>query len=366
MDNKEHLSLPPRLSIVMPFFNHEELVAEMVDSILANDYQDWELLAVDDGSDAVSTDFLVNRYAGDCRIRIIRRCREPKGAQTCRNMGLELAQGEYVIFFDSDDIVSPRCLRDRVEQMDQHAGLDFMVFRSGTAAKRGGRTVVDATPTSLTVGYPINKDDVEAFCCRFLPFVVWNNIYRRPSLISRGIRWDTQLLSLQDSMFNLQCLLSGLQYGYSDTPPDYGYRIDTPGSVSKKLKSKAHLDSHVYITDQFFANVQRHHGHRYDHALYRGALQVMLQMARSGNLYKEYNLDMAATVRKYSIVWGTAFSLQVNIFHLLCRFLPLSLSRKISFLGYLLWSSYKEKCKAGLQRKVALSTQGSQLSTHGL
>ena len=341
-----------KLSIVMPFFNQKELVAEMIDSIVDNSFQDWELLAVDDGSEAETTEFLRKRYETDTRIHIIRRNREPKGAQTCRNIGLETAGGEYIVFFDSDDIVAPHCLKDRVKQLDQHPELDFMVFRSGTAEVHDGKTVFDPTPTNLTFGYPINKDDVEAFCNRFLPFVVWNNIYRRTALIEHHICWDTRLLSMQDSMFNLQSLLAGLHYAYSDTPPGYGYRLDTPGSVSKKLKSKAHLDSHVYITEQFFLMVQRHYGHRYDHALYRGALQILLQTARTEHLYKEFNISMAKVVRNYSSLWGIIFSFQIRLFHVLCSVLPLSLARQLSFLSYLLWSSDKEKRKAGLQKTV--------------
>jgi len=343
----------PRLSIVMPFFNQKEMVAEMMDSIIANDYQDWELLAIDDGSTQDTQDFL-KHYEEDARIRIIQRTLEPKSAQTCRNIGLKMAQGEYIVFFDSDDYVTSYCLQNRVEQLQQHPELDFMVFRSGTAILKDNHTLFDPTPTHLTFGYPINQDDIEAFCTRFLPFVVWNNIYRRRSLIENNITWDTQLLSLQDSMFNLQCLLSGLKYSYSDTPPDYGYRLSTPGSVSKKLKSKEHLDSHIYITERFFSEIQNHYGHRYDNALYRGALQVLLQTARSGCLYRDFNLAMATTVRKYSLTWGRLFDIQVRLFHLLCRFLPLSLARQLSFLCYILWASKRERRKAIQQRQITL------------
>lgn len=58
-DYKEHktntismtISKTPKLSIVMPFFNQKDMVADMIESILANDFQDWELIAVDDGSE---------------------------------------------------------------------------------------------------------------------------------------------------------------------------------------------------------------------------------------------------------------------------------------------------------------------------
>ena len=55
---KQNSITSPHLSIIMPVFNHKEMVATMIDSILANDYQDWELLAVDDGSTQDTLDLL--------------------------------------------------------------------------------------------------------------------------------------------------------------------------------------------------------------------------------------------------------------------------------------------------------------------
>ena len=338
----------PTLSIVMPFFNQKDMVEHMIDSILANDYHDWELIAIDDGSEADVADYLTQRFKNDKRIKLIPRDREPKGAQTCRNMGMEMARGEFIVFFDSDDYVTTTCLRNRVLAMQQHPEHDFIVFRSGIF--HDGQ--FSAKPTALTFGYPIYKDDVEAFCSRFLPFVVWNNIYRRESLKKHHVEWDTQLLSLQDSMFNLQCLLSGMSYTYNKVEPDYGYRLDTPGSISKKLKSTAHLQSHLYITEQFFTKVQQQYGHRYDHALYRGALQVMLQVARSNGFYPDFNLAMADTVRKHTPYWGRLLRFQVKLFHALRHCLSDNLSRQISFLGYLIWSKRKEQWKVKAEEKL--------------
>ena len=69
----------PTLSIIMPTFNHEEELAVMIDSIKCNTYDNWELLAIDDGSEE-STISLLQRYAQeDSRIRLICRSRLPKG-----------------------------------------------------------------------------------------------------------------------------------------------------------------------------------------------------------------------------------------------------------------------------------------------
>ena len=120
------------LSIVMPVFNHPQELKVMMDSILANSFADWELIAVDDGSDESTLSMLADYASNDNRIHFVSRNRNPKGAQICRNMGLEMARGKYVVFFDSDDYVAPYCLQQRVELMEEKQELDFMVFPSGS------------------------------------------------------------------------------------------------------------------------------------------------------------------------------------------------------------------------------------------
>ena len=82
----------------MPVFNRKNLVAIMLDSILTNDFNDYEVLAVDDGSDE-DTIALLNEYQNkDNRIKLIQRTELPKGATKCRNIGIDKAQGEYIFF----------------------------------------------------------------------------------------------------------------------------------------------------------------------------------------------------------------------------------------------------------------------------
>ena len=322
----------------MPVFNHTEDLKTMLDSILANTYQEWELLAVDDGSNEETKDVLRQYADRDKRIHIIQREREPKGAQTCRNMGLELAQGEYIVFFDSDDYVAPYCLEQRVKELSAHPELDFMVFRSGTYYDN----VFHQEPDKLNYGYQVYNDDIEAFCSRTMPFIVWNNIYRRTSLLKYGISWDTNLLSLQDGQFNLDCLLSGMRYTYSPLPPDYGYRIVNTISVSKQILSAAHYESNLYAIRRFYTLIQQRYGHRYDHALYRGALILYVKVSRTG-LHKDFNQSLANLVRSFSQLWGTLFHLQMRLTHILCKIMPLTLARRLPILSHLLWYRHMER-----------------------
>lgn len=254
----------------MPVFNHPDLVKVMIDSILANNFLEWELLAVDDGSDAPTLELLETYTEADSRIRLVHRDRLPKGAQTCRNMGLEQAKGEFVAFFDSDDYVMPHCLETRVRHLSQRPELDFMVFPSGVYRE----DAFHAEDFPFVFGYPVFADDLTAFVSRTLPFVVWNNLYRREALQLNDIQWDEQLKSLQDCDFNVLCLLKGLHYDYATTLPDYGYRNQVTGSVTQKSKSEEHFQNTLYAQEKFYQNMPQ----GYKRALFVGILNLYKRM----------------------------------------------------------------------------------------
>ncbi|MCQ2075498.1 MAG: glycosyltransferase [Bacteroidaceae bacterium] len=276
------------LSIVMAVFNRKEMVQEMIESIIANDFHDWELIMVDDGSDVETLNILESFCHKDERICLIKRDQDPKGPLTCRNIGMERAHGEYIIFFDSDDYITPTCLSKRVTEIEKHPQIDFLIFPSGEY------TDGEITKKSMVYAYGVKiwKDDIAAFARRILPFVVVNNIYRLSTLKTNNIRWDTKLKSLEDADFNMQCILSGLKYDYVLTQPDYGYRIlGNTLSLSKKMCT--HYDSHLHALDKFYNTIQKHYGNKYNQALFEGLMSVFTMVGREG-----FNPDFIVSLRQ--------------------------------------------------------------------
>lgn len=292
----------------MPFFNKKEMVAQMIDSIVANDFHDWELLAVDDGSTPETIAFL-EHFTTDERIHIIPRTEGPKGAQKCRNIGLDRARGKYIVFFDSDDYIQPYCLRNRVSKMEDCPKLDFMVFPTGTFDGKA----FDTTGGYSFYGYPIGNDDLKLFARRLLPFIVCSNIYRTESLRKHNIRWDEALLSLQDADFNLLTITAGLRYEYAIRPADYGYRIaNNSGSITSKLKSKEHYASHLHALTRYYDKIQAEFGHSYDHALYQGLLFIYNWMFAQG-IDRDIAQELYKLVSSRSPLYGILFSLKLRL-----------------------------------------------------
>ena len=324
-----------KLSIVMPVFNGVELVIKMWQSIIANDFKDWELWAIDDGSTQDTFETLSNFAKTDERIHYIKRDRAPKGAQTCRNIGFEKADGEFIIFMDSDDYVAPECLRVRVQHLQNRPDIDFMVFPSGTVQS----DKFNPEATLFAYGYNIYPDDVKAFASRTLPFVVWNNIYRTASLKEKHISWNENLLSLQDADFNLSSILSGLKYDYAKCPAYFGYRIDAnSNSISKKIISKEHQQSHIYAINHFYQMIQQQYRHKYDYALYNGCLTIYNRVFEYAVDF-EYANRIASSIYQYSHLYGAILYTQIALTKVLNHFVSGKRARQIPMLLFLLQSN---------------------------
>ncbi|RXG13765.1 glycosyltransferase involved in cell wall biosynthesis [Leeuwenhoekiella aestuarii] len=117
------------VSIIMATYNRAHFIEETIQSILNQVYKSWELLIVDDGSEDNTLQVLMP-YLRDSRIRYFQRNHNyKKGLPGCRNKGLDHAKGEYVIFFDDDDIVHPQNLKLCVDQIHSRPDLKFCRYR---------------------------------------------------------------------------------------------------------------------------------------------------------------------------------------------------------------------------------------------
>lgn len=226
------------VSIVIPVFNVENYLSKTLDCIIEQTYTNWELILVDDGSTDGSVDIAKKYSEKDKRIKVFLRESLPKGAPHCRNIGMDLAKGEYLIYLDSDDIIAPYCFKQRVDYMDTHE-CDFAVFPMIGFYN----SLLDAC--GRIYGYKPQGDIVCALIARTLPFVVVTNIYKRKELIDKQIVWDTNLRSFQDSDYNLQAIRAGLTYEMSNLLPDYFYRLSTQNSICKKLSTATNCESQI-------------------------------------------------------------------------------------------------------------------------
>lgn len=292
-----------KISIVIPFYNNPELLKEMIESIINQSYEEWELLLVNDGADKKTLECIEPYKLNDHRIKIIKRNRLPKGAQTCRNIGLEKAKGEYICFFDSDDIVLPNCLQTRISFMEENPNLDFGVFRAKTYDQENNKEV-------LYLGIRPMSDNIKYFINGFLPFAVWTNIYRTKSLRNSNAFWDENILSLQDADFNIQNILTHkLKYSYGKGKIDYLWRVNhNKDSITKKIQSKGHNNSHLYFINKLIKTIHKNYNTKYDCDLALRIHDFSLKFVKNDDtealkslqqIYKDNNLTYSGYKRIY-------------------------------------------------------------------
>lgn len=118
--HKKEATRMPRSSVIMPVYNGARFVGKAVESVIAQDFQDWELIVINDGSTDETADVLAGFT--DSRIRVIHQANG--GEAVARNRGLDAAGGEYVAFLDADDLYLPTALADRVEYLATHDEMD--------------------------------------------------------------------------------------------------------------------------------------------------------------------------------------------------------------------------------------------------
>jgi glycosyltransferase involved in cell wall biosynthesis len=120
-----------KVSVVIPAYNGDRYLAEAIDSVLAQTYQDYEVIVVDDGS-TDHTAQVVKQYGK--AVRYLRQTNQ--GVAASRNLGLAAALGEYIAFLDQDDLFLPHKLSSQVALLDQKP--DLGMVNSGWQIYRGG------------------------------------------------------------------------------------------------------------------------------------------------------------------------------------------------------------------------------------
>lgn len=117
----------PKVSVVIPTYNRPDLVSRAIDSVLAQSFQDFEVIVVDDGMEKRS-EATVSAF-GDKRIKYIKN-ESSLGGGGARNVGIKNAQGEFVAFLDDDDLWLPKKLEIQIKTIEEAIGGAGFCFTS--------------------------------------------------------------------------------------------------------------------------------------------------------------------------------------------------------------------------------------------
>jgi glycosyltransferase involved in cell wall biosynthesis len=234
----------PSVSIITPTKNRLNLLKEAMDSVRNQSSEDWEHVIIDDGSNDGTSEEVSSRMAADPRIRYVRRTGEKSGASVCRNIGVEASRSEFIVFLDSDDLLSPDCLARRVDIMRRNCDIDFATFQTA---------VFQHTPGDLKRAWDeeLLGDDLLRFLFFECPWIITGPIWRRNSLLRLGL-FDEALLSWQDIDLHVRALTAGLRYlRFPGVDHHVRWQFE-PAKVSiEQRRSPQHLEAANEIVEKF-------------------------------------------------------------------------------------------------------------------
>lgn len=215
-----------KISIIIPVYNVEPWLRECLDSVLAQTCGDWEAVCIDDGSTDRSDEILEQYAAKDNRIKVIHR---PNGGlSAARNIGLDNAEGDYILFLDSDDWLETNTLQTISDTTNGENLLCFGGWR--------GERAEQPTPAHYDTGWDYyNRHALEH---HEVPFVcVWQRCYQREFLLKNSLRFREGIIH-EDNEFTPRVCLSAKNIRVI---PDvlYHYRI-REGSImtTRSLRSR--------------------------------------------------------------------------------------------------------------------------------
>lgn len=195
----------PKISIIVPVYKVEQYLPKCIDSILSQTYQNWELLLIDDGSPDNSGRICDEYAAKDERIRVFHK--KNGGVSSARNLGLDYAEGGYVMFVDSDDWLSNDCLEVCVYEVEKNK-LDALQFGFTSITENNEKRLVK-NPSSILDGEQYIKLNNFNVC-------VGGGVYKREIIEEYKLRFPEELKLAEDQIFVLSFFKHAQRIKYID------------------------------------------------------------------------------------------------------------------------------------------------------
>ena len=214
------------ISIIVPVYNVEQYIKRCLDSISRQTYKKIEIIIIDDGSKDASADICERCAMADSRIIFIKK--ENEGAGYTRNIGIDVAKGDYIFFVDSDDYIMPNCI-ERLLKVALEENADI-VKCSWIEGKEDNYNVIPKKKK-----YKIYSN-IHAFYTREMNIAVHGKLYRN-SIIG-DIRYPKET-TYDDEFFTYKLIYNASKIVILDEP--YYYYYFNPNSIMHGKKGMMHL-----------------------------------------------------------------------------------------------------------------------------
>lgn len=219
------------LSIIVPVYNCEKFLNQCVESILSQQFEDYELLLIDDGSTDSSGQMCDKWAANDEKISVFHIANA--GVSNARNIGLSSADGKYITFIDSDDYISENFLHKAVDFMETHPEVDYVQYCLERFDENGVYFVEQTESRILTLDAFVERIPFCGSACM--------SIFKTEIIRLHSLYFNTSLKLGEDQLF-VYSYLHFCNYCAKMSDVMYHYRHNS-GSVTQNPRSKDMIDS---------------------------------------------------------------------------------------------------------------------------
>ena len=195
----------PTFSVIIPVFNAEKHLAKTLLSVAQQTYNCYEVLLVDDGSTDHSVEICKEFSRKDNRFSLYRKTNG--GVSSARNLGLQRAKGEYVIFVDSDDIVEAVLLEKTLADLKE-SNADMLLFGMSFDIEKQGKIVKRIEKKCEGKVFSVKELDKYYKQLYEENYIIsmCNRVVRLSLIRDNGLKFNEKITNYEDMLFGLQCL----------------------------------------------------------------------------------------------------------------------------------------------------------------
>jgi hypothetical protein len=216
-----------RVSVIIPHFNRSDLLQQAVASTLLSNYRDFEIIVVDDGSSPEEWSRIKSLESD--RVRVLRRKGGMKGPSRCRNEGASESTGNFLLFLDSDDLLAPWCVSERVSAAAAEPVADCWVFPVLLFEEEPGDTNVLWNRLDLV------SDDGMRFIRADPPWHTSSPLWKKSAFTALG-GFNERLIYGDDSDLHLRAIIEGHRIRkFPDAVPDAFVRRSSAPRITNTL-----------------------------------------------------------------------------------------------------------------------------------
>lgn len=189
-----------KISVIIPVFNAEKYLSDVLQDLIAQTYDNLQIIVVDDGSTDGSRKIVEKFIQQEDRISLI--ISENGGPSKARNLGLEYAVGEYIRFIDADDRIPVSSMEKLIKPYNEDEEVDLTIGNYVCMAEKNYYT-----GDPLKAGKKSEKEFAQMFVRNVKSFyygVPWNKLYKREIIEKNHIRFDEKLIWCEDFLFNIE------------------------------------------------------------------------------------------------------------------------------------------------------------------